>query len=369
MSSLPADAELVAMHVVYGVLFRPLGASVYIGSSSRLDGEREAEHSDLRGGARRVAVAFAQLRWQPLADHFAFQELWRGECTLRQLKAVEQFMMDRHNTRVERRPTDGVARDVDLMREGAEPMQLNVTRACADAQLLEWARQRVERDSAIVRVLTPTERERTRHAFELERLHLEEVAEATAVVAARRLADKYAALPGRERVGVKEIHTDLNRVYTALSPDDGDDVRRLCRAKLLAFNEDRCPGEAWPAAVVRTEVAALQEAMGSPGALVNVSDTTLADKCKTVDEALYKLVERVCDFIKPHTGSTIYAQVSYIRIETRPCLVGSSSIRTTTCVTGATGRYKEARESCAMAGCGSRDWEGQDPFCSEGSCH
>ena len=87
------------MRVVYGVLFRPLGTFVYIGSSSRLDGEREAEHSDLRGGARRVAVAFAQLRWQPLADHFEFQELWRGECTLRQLKAVEQFMMDRGTAR------------------------------------------------------------------------------------------------------------------------------------------------------------------------------------------------------------------------------------------------------------------------------
>ena len=42
-----------------------------------IDGDRESEHLDLRGGARRITVAFAQRCWQPIADFFEFRELWR----------------------------------------------------------------------------------------------------------------------------------------------------------------------------------------------------------------------------------------------------------------------------------------------------
>ena len=65
------------------------------------------------------------------------------------------------------------------------------------------------------------------YTVEMERLHLAEVAEATAVVAMHWLTTKYAALPQRNRVGVKEIHADLTRVYTALSQDDGNDIWKL----------------------------------------------------------------------------------------------------------------------------------------------
>jgi hypothetical protein len=128
------DAEAMAVRIVYGVHFLALAKCVYVGSTSRLEGVREAEHVDIRGGARRVAIAFSQRCWQPISDHFEFRELWRGTCTAKELKAIEQVFIEKHDSLVARRPTNGIVKDVDLM-AGAYPQQLNVVRACTDQGL------------------------------------------------------------------------------------------------------------------------------------------------------------------------------------------------------------------------------------------
>ena len=180
------------MFYVYSVVFLPLNRKVYVGSTTHLL-QREDEHSRLSGGARRIAIAFAQLCWQPLANFFEFRELWRGECTLEESKAIEEFFMRKHGTRVDPRPTNGVTKDIDLMQSDATPDHLNVNHACTDEALLAWAEERVARDGAIIPYQSPLEREYTRHALAAERMTLEAASEAVAPVLVRRVVERYRA--------------------------------------------------------------------------------------------------------------------------------------------------------------------------------
>ena len=77
------------------------------------------------------------------------EELWSGECTLAEARAIEQHFINKHNTRVHPRPTNGITVDIDLF-NGKEPLQLNVVRACADVGMVEAAEQRVVRDTALI---------------------------------------------------------------------------------------------------------------------------------------------------------------------------------------------------------------------------
>ena len=115
------------LHVVYGITQHKCNSVAYIGSSMR-GSKRELEHINLASGARRVVTAFAQKWHQPVADHFETNILWMGECTPAQAKAVEQVLMDRHETRVFPRPTNGVTVDIDLMQPPTDRLQLNVVR-------------------------------------------------------------------------------------------------------------------------------------------------------------------------------------------------------------------------------------------------
>lgn len=262
--TIPAG-EVLELRFVYGTVFLPLDVFVYTGSTSR-DGvlERTDEHRRLCGGARRLTIAFAQEQWQPTTDYFEFRELWRGECTLAQCRSIEQHFMDRNKTRVVLRPTNGVARDIDLMRPDAEPRQLNVLRACTDAALVQWARTRVASDTALVTRLTPSEREQARHAFSMVRLNLESTAGSVALVVARRVHHKYATLPGDADVSTTDAHADLNHILACLSADDGPRAQRGCRSKLFLFNVDHHGADAtWRAAHVAAEFAAVLASLGA----------------------------------------------------------------------------------------------------------
>eukprot|EP00966_Prymnesium_polylepis_P030071 699054-Prymnesium_polylepis.1 len=102
-------------------------------------------------------------------------------------------------------------------------------RACLDASLLEWEERRVARDSAVARRSDRYEDQQVVNCLAVERIRMEESTECLAATVARAAMDRYAARDGMEQIRTTEVHADLNDVYKALTPDDGDAVRRLCR--------------------------------------------------------------------------------------------------------------------------------------------
>jgi hypothetical protein len=262
-----SDRDAMILFLVYAIVFRPLNIIIYVGSTARTDNfERSDEHSRLRGGARRVTIAFAQSWFQPIINFFEFRELWRGECTTEQAKGIEQFFMNKHETKVTRpRSREScVAHDIDLMTKGTIPRHLNIVNACTDDSIVEWAATRVAHDSAITLKLSPMEQARTNYAFEVQRIAFETEA---AVLSSRVISDcidKYTSMPLNTRVQVSEFYTDLVRINGSLSVDDGMDVRRCCRAKLLAFNTDHHTDETWSVEFVISELRSIQIALGLP---------------------------------------------------------------------------------------------------------
>jgi len=231
-----ASVAETSLFVVYGVLFLPLSLFVYVGSTRRGD-QRTAEHSNFRGGARRIAVAFAQAAWQPLADFFEFRELWSGNVTTSQAKAIEQFFMDKHETLITKRPTNGICKDIDLMK-GEPPRQLNTIRSCRDEPSVEWARQRVCSDSAIV-VKTPTQLEHIRHCMELERVELESCREQVVSIVLEQELGRYSQMESHVEVTPHDVQGSLNRVFGAIRDDDAPLGKRECKDMLLKFAVDR----------------------------------------------------------------------------------------------------------------------------------
>ena len=123
----PSVGEEVSLFVVYGLVLLFTGKVVYVGSTQRHN-ERACEHFNLVSGCRRVMIALSRKRFQPVLDHFEMRVLWMGECTTAQARAIEQHLMDRHDTRVHPRPTNGVTRDIDLIDREDPPEQLNIVR-------------------------------------------------------------------------------------------------------------------------------------------------------------------------------------------------------------------------------------------------
>lgn len=261
--TLEIDAAL--LFLVYAIVFRPLNIIIYVGSTARTDKfERSDEHFRLRGGARRVTITFAQAWFQPIINFFEFRELWRGECTTAQAKGIEQFFMDKHETKVSRpRSREScVAHDVDLMTKGSIPRQLNIVNACTDDSMVEWAASRVAHDSAITLHLSPMEQARTNYTFEIQRIAFETEAAALSSRVISDCIDKYTTIQSNTRVKVSDFYTDLVRINGSLSVDDGLDVRRCCRSKLLAFNTDHHAGETLSAESVVAELRSIQTSFG-----------------------------------------------------------------------------------------------------------
>ena len=147
--------EDLIFYTVYGMRYVPVNCYVYVGHTHNKPQRFEA-HTNLTSGCRRVAIALAQPNVQPIAEHFVLEELWTGACSPTEARAIEQFYMDKHDTRIPCRPREGITKDIDLI-NGAEPRQLNVNRACKDAALLAWAAERVSRDTQLVVRRTPEE--------------------------------------------------------------------------------------------------------------------------------------------------------------------------------------------------------------------
>ena len=298
---------LVMLHIVYAIVYRPLDLIVYVGSTGRTEHfERADEHLRICGGARRVAITFAQRWFQPVLNFFEFRELWRGECTSEHALGIEQHFIDKHGTKVStpRSRESCVAHDVDLMQPGVTPRQLNLKNACVDASVVAWAARRVAHDSTITVHLSPAEQARTNHVFELQRLAFEAESETTAPLVASACVDKYAAMPHHARIGVTEVHADLNRVYAALGVYDGTDARRCCRAKLLAFNLDHHAGETWSGMYVAAEFNSIKAALG-----MGTVHVVVHDKAQTSEEAFIDLVQQVAGMCKSAKGKLVTLKV------------------------------------------------------------
>lgn len=257
----------IQYYTVYGIRYRAANKVVYVGSTARhWMNDRGSEHFNLASGARRVVTAFAQPHFQPVDDCFAIEELWSGQCSVHDIHALEQHMMDKHDTRVSPRPTDGVTKDIDLL-QGTAPLQLNVNKSCLDEQMVNAAALRVAKDTALSETRrTPTEVVMMENTLREVMAITAEISETTAVakiykhmLALKELLVKDAC----HKLGVKDVHQCLNDILTAFNADDGQELKDLLISKLFWYNADkRGHGYTVRAAVVYGEIAMLLYAMG-----------------------------------------------------------------------------------------------------------
>ena len=251
-----------ALSFVYGLLFLPSNAYIYIGSTDEFD-VREGAHFSYRGNARRVAIVFAQKWFQPLRKFFQLDKLWAGRVEDKaELRAIEQYFMNKHGTRLEyrsREPT--LSKDLDLMDESVPPRQLNINRACADLVLVAAAAARVQHDLQLA--VVPTEREQMKVAHMSDYLWCAATTVERAVpVLLRELIAKYRDADGAHRISVTEVHGDLVRVRNAATDEDGSDFHWLLKAELVKFSTDRNADGTWPPRMIAGVFAALVEAQG-----------------------------------------------------------------------------------------------------------
>lgn len=286
------EAVLVSFFVVYGLRFLAKNVIVYVGHTGRARDDRQAEHFNLASGARRVITAFAQPRFQPTVDHFALEELWSGECTLAEACAIEQLFIDKHDTRVHPRPSNGITADIDLFQD-AEPLQLNVVRACTDQARVDAVEPRVRRDTALVVVRKPSvSASIANHLSELM-LVANETAESTACARIQRHLFDLAAMSPSAPVDGTRIHQMLNDVFRAWHHDDGVDLREILMAKLQWYHVDkRARGYTKPAMLVHAEMATLDAALG----IVRVSGSPMSSQTdavfRTADEYTSSLIKQ-----------------------------------------------------------------------------
>ncbi len=256
-----SDTDRLVEHTVYGMLYLKRSVYVYVGSTENRC-RRFAAHANCTSGCRRVAIALAQQSAQPFDDHFPLEELWTGECTARQARAIEQFLINKYNTRVFPRPTNGVTRDIDLI-GGAEPRQLNVAQACVDPALLEWAERRVTTDLQIVKVRAPYDQlALTNLLAEILMDGATRLADEVASTRVSELVGFFAALDPEQRVPVVEVHRALVQVRDAVGDDDGQDVRDMVDHHLKLYNVDHSPDRVLRAAVVASVFKTLAACVG-----------------------------------------------------------------------------------------------------------
>lgn len=258
--------------MAYGLKYLPLDVYVYIGSTGRED-QRGCEHFNLASGARRVVVTFAQSWWQPLANHFRFDPLWKGKCSAAQLKAIEQHLMDKHGTRVFPRPTNGIVKDIDLFAREVVPRQLNVLRSCTDESLVDWAARHVANSMALVS-LTPAQTLEIQYTMDMVRLTATEAASVTAQAIISRSREKYAHHQPLDLIPINEIQADLNAVFRASMEEDGIALRDCLFSMLQWYNADkRGAGYTMIASVVGMVFAGLAAASGGVDSLPNQART------------------------------------------------------------------------------------------------
>jgi hypothetical protein len=262
---LAVEGESVCLFTVYGLRFIPLDKVVYTGSTVRNFGStREREHFNLASGSRRVVTAFAQPQHQPVHDNFSVEELWSGLCTEKEARAIEQYMMDKHDTRVVPRPTNGVTKDIDLF-TGKPPLQLNVVRACTDEYAVNSASVRVFRDTALAATRLPSEALAVQNRLnEMMQLTVE-ASMGTAIAKIQSSIVMVSAMEPSRRMAVTEIHQHFNDIFGVCVDDDGQDVRNVLRAKLLWYNKDKRGHDySCPASVMHAELISLAAAIGIP---------------------------------------------------------------------------------------------------------
>ena len=285
-------------YVVYGVLYRCKDRFIYIGHTMRFN-VRKSEHYNLCSGARRVATLFAQQAFQPREEVFDIVVLWQGNCSLLQAKAVEQAFMDKYNTRVYPRPSNGVTVDIDLMQPCVDPMQLNIDMACKDVSSMEWANRTLAAYTAVVQCLPRSEQTMLKQCLEIQALHFDEIAAVTAVAMLRGLVCKYEM--STEKVGVTAVHIDLNSITTAAQPEDGNELRDALRAQMMWFNADkRGVDYEFSSQGIAAVFRMLLATCSPPDATVTVRATP-----QTPSETLRELAGRVSEMCKPAAGELV----------------------------------------------------------------
>ena len=250
-----------ALSFVYGLFFLPLELYIYVGSTDEFD-VREGAHFSYRGGARRVAIVFAQQWFQPLKDFFRLDKLWTGVAEKTELRAIEQYFMNKYETRVQNRSREPtLSRDLDLMDKTTPPRQLNINRACADEALVAAAAARVKHDLQLA--VVPTQREQMLVSHMTDYLWCAASAVEPAVpVLLRQLVAKYQAAEGAHRIPVAEVHGDLVRVRNTATDSDGSDFHWLLKAELVKYSTDRNPDGTWPPRMIAGIFIALADAQG-----------------------------------------------------------------------------------------------------------
>ena len=319
--------DSATLSFVYGLLFLPLNLYIYIGSTDEFD-VREGAHFSYRGNARRVAIVFAQKWFQPLKKFFQLDKLWAGRVEDKtELRAIEQFFMNKHDTRLEyrsREPT--LSKDLDLMDESTPPRQLNINRACADEALVAAAAARVQHDLQLA--VVPTKMEAMKVAHMSDYLWCEaEAVERAAPVLLRELIAKYRAADGAHRIPVSEVHGDLVRVRNAATDEDGSDFHWLLKSELVKYSTDRNADGTWPPRMMAALFATLADAQGvckesMPTTTQNVQPCHatakvtvsvgegLFDGHETPEEVLKTLVDQVAmGFVANAPGKWITQQV------------------------------------------------------------
>lgn len=226
--------------IAYGIVYLPTKTFVYVGHTKRRDGVRSSEHYNLSSGARRVVTAFAQEWLTPNDAFFEFVVLWNGRCTASQIKAVEQYFIDLHDTRVYPRPTNGVTKDIDLMQYGSVPSKLNINVACRDPSLMAWALSRIKQDFALTIVPTKLEKLELDHELAIERARMNIVATETASAVLKTIVAKYRNMEVSSVVYATDIHADMVRVSQFVTDDDGAELKTLVQNRIQLYDIDRC---------------------------------------------------------------------------------------------------------------------------------
>lgn len=288
MSDVDTPGEPVKS-VVYGLKHRPRRKVVYVGSTMCGDA-RWCGHVNMTSGCRRVAIALSRENVQPVLEHYELDALWEGVCTSAQRKAIEQVFMDKYNTRVSPRPTNGVTKDIDLFR-GEQADQLNIIRSCTDEKMLKWARSRIQHDSAIIVQRTPAEERRL--AYELEEL-LWDVSGKADSMACNKISKWMTAFKHMDpcsQLSVKDIHVALNDVFGSLNDDDGLEMRRVVQCQLKWFNSDKRGGENYSASTVVHIFQLLASMTGMDTTTSSVVDTPPVEDADTEALMNHNLLE------------------------------------------------------------------------------
>ena len=227
------DTDVAVILFVYMIVFIPTKRIIYIGSTSR-EKQRSNEHLEFRGGAPRVAITFAQSRFQPRKDFFRFDIAWSGSCTIDELHAIEQHFIDRYETRVHPRPRNEGTMDIDLMTCN-EPMQLNINNASNRTELSSCATKRVQYNSTLtghVNALTTLQQ-----CLNIVAQQMDKLSENTAYSIIQRAYTKYAATS--RDVSVTEFHADLNDVKKSYTEEDGQELKINLNGMIRTFNKDK----------------------------------------------------------------------------------------------------------------------------------